>query len=521
MAVLTTGGRLQALWAAVVLTVIALGSASPASALPAGCNPRLPVVAHMAWGGRVQLPTPNRLPVACGRPIGYQTSETSIAVAGDGSLIFSPAETENTMARSADAGTSWRITYPQNEQPTSFWNTTDPYVVSDPRTGWVFWSHATGPVRNENQLPPISPLPQGAGFYLAGAQGFQVYSSSDDGRSWSTADYTAALTGDWEKVFVGPPAPKASGAPQPKGYPDVVYLCANAPVEVTGPGRLCYRSLNGGRTFSVASYVSPAASEPQDVCPPLNFNTGVVDQHGTIYQPVDCGRSAYVVVSHDEGSTYSWLPLRQAPTGTPTSGTNLKLAVDQTGNLYAVWTSQNGLYMDVSRDGAHTWLPAMKVAAPGVHDPQLPAIAAGAEGHVGIVYYASPRASATKFSAYITQTADATAARPLFYSGPINSPAHPIFHNYGLNDYPRTDFIGGAYDPAGRVFWAAVVKQLAAPDAKEYIQTVGWVGRLLFRSPTRRPAAKHGGKGRRHHPRRHQRSSRHPRGRSRHRGFTG
>jgi hypothetical protein len=420
--------------------------------------------------------------VACGLPTGYATSESTIAVAGDGALIYSPAESENSMARSANAGAAWRITYPAIEQPTSFWNTVDPDVVSDPRTGWVFWSHATGPVRNEGFLPQVDPLPQSSGFYLAAAQGFQVYSSNNNGLSWRTADYSTAPTGDWEKVFVGPPAPKSSGAPQPKGYPDVVYLCANSPLEVSGPGRLCYRSLDGGRTFAIAGYVSPSPGE-RDICPPLNFNTGVVDQHGTIYQPVDCQRSAYVVISHDEGSTYTWLPMPGAPTGTSTSGTNLKLAVDAAGNLYAIWTADGALYLAVSKDQGRRWGAPLSVAAPGLHNVEMPAIAAGAAGQVGIVYYASGRESASRLTAYITQTRDGTARRPLFYSGAINDPKRPIFHNYST-DAPRADFIGGAFNAAGTTFWAGVVKQFGKPNSHEHIRTTGWVGRLLFRHLT-------------------------------------
>src|SRR5205807_5998635 len=153
------------------------------AATVAGCSRSLPVVAHRAGGSPVKLPRGDRLPVACASETGYATSESSLAVTPNGVLVYSPAQTENSMARSLDGGASWSLTYPAVAQPTSFWNTVDPYVIADRRTGRVFWAHATGPVRNENALP------DGAGFYLAAAYGFQVYRSSDDGRSWKTADY--------------------------------------------------------------------------------------------------------------------------------------------------------------------------------------------------------------------------------------------------------------------------------------------------------------------------------------------
>ncbi len=86
-------------------------------------------------------------------------------------------------------------------------------------------------------------------------------------------------------------------------------------------------------------------------------------------------------------------------------------------------------------------------------------------------------------TAYITETADATAAEPLFYSGALNNPAHPIFHDYGLSDSPRADFVGGAFNRAGTTFWAGVVKQFGPPDHSGHIRTTGWVGRLVLGAP--------------------------------------
>jgi hypothetical protein len=472
----------RAAMAAAAVCAGALACASPVGAakLP-GCNRALPVLAHHAGGSPVRVAR-SRLPLACVDETGYATSESSIAVTADGALVYSPAETENSMARSLNNGTSWSLTYPANEQPTAFWNTVDPYVIADRRTGRVFWSHATGPVRNEGGLP------QGAGFYLAGAYGFQVYSSSDDAKTFTTADYQTAPTGDWEKVFIGPPPP--SSTEKPVGYPNVVYLCANSPVEVTGPGRLCYKSLDGGVSFQIAGYTSPTASNPQDICPPLNFNTGVVDSQGTIYQPVDCEHSAYVVVSHDEGASETWIPEPDAAKGTITSGTNLKLAIDDADNLYAMWTSADGLlYLAISRDYAHSWSAPMMLAAPGLHNVQRPAIAAGAPGNVAVTYYASGDPSAKLASAYITQTADALDARPLFYTGALNDPSAPFFKDPGLTGgSPRPDFVGGAYDSQGKRFWAGTIKRLGAP-VNGSIATSGLVGTLRFgaSTPTRLP----------------------------------
>jgi hypothetical protein len=472
-------GGTRASWIAVTLAALiviaaALALAAQAQAAVAGCSRKLPVVAHRAGGTVVTLPTGEVLPKACASETGYATSESSLAVSKDGTLVYSPAQSENSMARSLDGGFEWSLTKPANEQPTAFWNTVDPWVIADRHTGRIFWSHATGPVRNEGELPDES------GFFLAAAYGFQVY-STNDAKTFTTADYSTAPTGDWEKVFVGPPPP---GGAQPSGYPNVVYLCANSPLEVSGPGRLCYKSLDGGVTFTPAGYTSPTTANPQDICPPLNFNTGVVDGEGVIYQPVTCEHASYVVVSRDEGASETWIAEPDAPTGTITSGTNMKLALDDANNLYAEWTANGLVYMAISRDHAQSWSKPLMVAAPGVGNVDRPWIAAGAAGHVALTYYANREPSAEHLTAYLTQTQDALDAEPLFYSGALNPPSAPIFHDGGLTGgSPRTDFIGGQFDAKGNAFWAGVVKQLG-PAVEGHIPTAGLAGTLKFSSLT-------------------------------------
>src|SRR2546426_3716779 len=94
---------------------------APASGAIAGCQRSLPVVAHRADGVVVRLPKGTRRPVACAVQTGYATSESSLAVTRDGALVYSPAESENSMARSLNGGSRWSLTRPPNQQPTAFW----------------------------------------------------------------------------------------------------------------------------------------------------------------------------------------------------------------------------------------------------------------------------------------------------------------------------------------------------------------------------------------------------------------
>ncbi len=455
-------------------------SASAATSSRVGCHPKWPVLAHRAGGTVVNVSS--SLPVACATATGYPTSETTLAVTPTGALFFSPANTENSLARSTDQGGFWTLVSPQQMQYTSLWNTVDPEVIVDRRTGRVFWVRATGDLRTTPILVDNSPLGWQTATAIAYAHGFQVYSSDDEGQSWITADYQHEFTGDWEKIYVGPPAP---GAPPPSGYPDVVYMCANAPLEVSGPGRACYRSLDGGRTFSDVGYVLPTASSPHDICPPLAGGAGGgVGSDGAFYQPQSCEAGSWVAVSNDEGASYSWFPIAGAP-GVKGLTSGLQLAIDYANDLYALWTNGSQLELSESRDGGRTWSHPLEVAAPGLRQIDLPAIAAGPAGHVALAYYGSASASAKMLTAYLTVTSDALARQPLFYSAALNDPADPIFHDYGGSDTPRADFVGVTYDSSGHP-WAGMVKQLGSPDAQQTVPTTGYVGTL--EAPAR-PAA--------------------------------
>jgi hypothetical protein len=211
----------------------------------------------------------------------------------------------------------------------------------------------------------------------------------------------------------------------------------------------------------------------------------VVGKDGTMYEPQSCSNGSYLAVSHDEGSSYSWLPIKDAPRSSGLSGT-VQVGIDDADNLYALWKSGDQLQVAVSRDHGQSWSPAIAVTAPGVRNITVPALAVGGKGRVGIAYYGSTDTSAQLLTAYITQTGDALDPQPLFYSGAINDPAHPIYHDYGFNATPRADYVGAAWDASGTL-WAGVVKQLGAPDPNGRVATTGYVGRLAFPSgaPTR------------------------------------
>jgi hypothetical protein len=468
-----------------VIALAFLALAPAARAADPGCHASWPVSAYRAaLGGSRPARVPG-LPTACGVVTGYATSETTIAVANSGAVIFSPANSENTLARSVNHGAGWQLVGPTQLQYTSLWNTVDPQVVLDWRTGRLFWVHTTYTEDLRWPLPDQSPAAWLVPTAIANAHGFQVYRSDDAGRRWLTADYSHENTADWEKLFVGPAPPPSTGAAQPSGYPDVIYVCANAPLEVTGPGRTCYRSLDGGATFADVGYEFPSAAAPSG-CPALAANTGVVGNDGTLYIPQSCANGTYLAISRDEGSSYTWRRVTGAPAANGL-GAVVQLAIDRAGGLYLLWLASDRLTLASSRDGGRSWSPPLTVSPPGMHGITLPALAAGPRGSVGIAFYATTHSGEKLLTAYLTQTDTALARRPLFYSGAVNDPAQPIFENYGDSDSPRADFIGAAYDRRGG-FWGGLVKQLGPPDFGNEISTTGYLAHLAF-GGTRRPSA--------------------------------
>ena len=125
------------------LTVLVAAPAAQAAGTPVGCDTRLPVTEHRTAGAVLKPPHGALVPVVCVASTGYASSESTTGVTPRGTIAYSPAGSENSMARSPDGGAHWYLTYPFDEQYTALWNTDDPYLWVDRRTGRIFWSHAT------------------------------------------------------------------------------------------------------------------------------------------------------------------------------------------------------------------------------------------------------------------------------------------------------------------------------------------------------------------------------------------
>ena len=473
--------RLLVIGLAVPAVVVALTASAPAKqrpAIAAGiCRTASPAVVHHAGGVAVKASS-KRVP--CGSATGYFTGETGIAVTQNGSVWFSAADWEWALVKSTDDGVHWQKVVPEGPQAEpgcyavtspvtcadseSQKNATvaDAFLWIDPKTSKVFWSKTYG-------LAICSSLS----------------TSADDGKSWHSVPEYACPGADYEKMAGGPPP---AGGAKPTGYPNVLYSCTNGPTPwfVIGPARTCYKSLDGGTSWSLAGTPLPSPLAPG--C--LHFQEPqVVGPDGSLFLPISCQSSeatapVRMAWSGDEGTTWSY---SQVPTGEVGSGAGLiggvSMAVDSKGTAYVVWRGANlKVYMAVTKDKGATWRGPFMVSMPGViagTPGPTPQIAAQGPGHVAIAYYGYTGKDSTRMNGYLSESFNAGSSSPLLYSAAVNDPKQPLYFPVKSGTLPRNDYLGVTFAPDGTPWGAFVKLTSATPDGEGYIQSTGWAGHLV------------------------------------------
>jgi hypothetical protein len=417
------------------------------SNLGPGCAPDRPAIAHLAGGVVVESPKGKAhapAPIPCYTRTGFPTTEASIVVTNEGTVLFQPAIGPGGLiggVRSVDKGATWEFVDPDGNPPRSGPSgSIDMNLSVDNDTGRVFWS-------NDLEIPVGSLHIQ------------RVDHSDDDGETWDPSS-ALPMHYDHTQIFSGPPTRGLEHLMQ--GYPNVVYVVVSGGFTCPAYG-FCgthiTKSLDGGKRFGAAV----ALPYPPE-CPAPGTNPvggyglkGVVGRDGTIYLPFTPCVRPYVAISHDEGNT--WQLSLVADTETIGWG-ELGLGMDKQRNLYAAWTAAADRlpYLAISRDSGLHWSTPLMIAAPGVKEAFNPELVAGARGQVAVTYYGSKNppvpfptesdcTSAVSFflpgygfvqqtcpgyehetwDTYVTETFNALAKEPLFWSATLNDPGQPTF----------------------------------------------------------------------------------------------
>jgi hypothetical protein len=163
-------------------------------------------------------------------------------------------------------------------------------------------------------------------------------------------------------------------------------------------------------------------------------------------------RSVYVGVSTDVQLglpvfTFTDHKFFTGPVGFNAENLFPALAVDDFGNLYAVWSDNSNIFYSFSTDLGTTWAPAVNVSYPvnGGHANVFPWVAADANGHVGIVWFGDDRAGNSNDTATLapcpssqsTTCMTGWAQWNVYFAESVNGhDASPIFVQSIISDHP-------------------------------------------------------------------------------------
>ena len=497
-----------------------------AAALAPGCAPARPAVAHYA-GGAILHPQPSGGPIPCGVSTGFPGGETRIGVDNDGAAltmavyprglagldvapqVFGDSNPNSQFSGSAltvtrDLGSTWRPSLPLGR----VWAGQDTQLYVDRVTGRVFYE-AYNP--STPTQPGLAPTDISFSGYL--------FFSDDDGATWTLAFPPAGHTLPENPRFVSDVAPP--GQPSPQGYPEVVYWCADVGNVFLPEARDCARSLDGGLTWERTaiilnrlSPVHPQCGSSGEQITPVDGSYPEAGPNGSLYLVVACGGKQFLARSTDEAATFPVIhalpPLPASPSsaGGDIAGSSYELRTDPAGNLYLFWAGPGKIYMRISRDGGATWTGPADLTAPGVTDILKWFVAVRDPG-TAVVSYLAQRKGQTGYDGYLTETRNALAPEPVFWSAVVNDPARPLLYGsswqgagaYYLPDgtpvsalssvplfgVTNLDFIGADVGPDGGG-WGSFAQD-CGPNADaqqcrvQHGQTRGFVGRLSWPTP--------------------------------------
>jgi hypothetical protein len=368
--------------------------------------------------------------------MGHSAFEPSIGVDWKTNVTAYQSDLESLFVTFASSGSA---TWVNRRAPTSQFIDSDPILFTDRQTGRTFASELT----------------------LLSPDTVKISYTDDDGQTWvpdqtggiaSAVDHETIGGGPYHAPLISPPAP---------AYPNAVYYCSQDLATA-----LCSRSDDGGLTYgpSVPMYVSTQ-------CGGLHGHVKVAPD-GTVYVPNrDCGGTQAVVVSEDNGLTWSVRPVNTCTYAAKPSlvgqGDDPTVTVDSGGRVYFGFSNYGtSAGVAVSEDRGNTWTAMYDVgAAYGVHNVAFPTATSGDAGRAAVAFYGSTTPNSTStgnsndttftgvWHLYIAHTfdggktwttSDATPALPMQRGGLLRGGGGDVVRNLA-------DFFDVTTDREGRV----------------------------------------------------------------------
>lgn len=492
-----------------------------------GCAGTRPVVAFHP-GGELLRPQPADLPVACGVSTGYPGAESHLVVRNDGTVVYTPAvlpkgfagtdtapipvgdhsqsnASPGAMVITSDEGGHWRLVKPSGVT----WNPTDHSEYVDPTTGRTFFE----------DYGPIPPAPQ-----LGAEQEGPAYVNwTDDLKHWHHVVFNDLFLPENPRFTAGV-APK--GQAKPKGYPNVLYFCANTNVGFVSPvigGRLCWHSLDGGTNWGQPTVLFTGATPQHPECNGQGENYSAIDGNypqaapdGRLYVTVSCANTTYLARSDDEATTFPIIHAQGKPVTLPVPPTQTgsvrgtpELRIGKDGTFMLVYQVGTKLLMRLSSTHGVTWSDPIDLSAPGVTAVKQWSLANSGDSNFAIAFLGHRKGQST-WDGYLTTGRDVlggirSSSGPVFYTGQLNRPGHPLLFGDSVQGsgylqgpggtnvpYPPpfnnqmfgNDFIGVAIAPDGTPWGSFTQDCGTSPDdkncQKQQDQTRGFAGHLAW-----------------------------------------
>ena len=411
-------------------------------------------------------------PQDTGPKIGYENFEAP-GVLTPGTALSSGGVTVEYLGRGAgepSIGANWvtGVVNFQSDLQTEFVTFDDSCNLSNPKATWV---NRRAPTSNFIDSDPIGFTDHtsttanrviAAELTLLSPDAVKISHTDDDGVTW-VPDQTGGVASavDHETIGGGPyasvlptPVPSPSPAPIPGvTYPHAIYYCSQ---DIAAA--LCSRSDDGGSTYGPSIPIYNLLA-----CGGLHGHVKVAPD-GTVYVPNRaCGTQSAVVVSTNNGVTWTVRPIQNGSDPTTGASDDPALGIDASGKIYCLF-AQNGTNaaVGISSDQGQTWTDIYDVGAGlGLTNVAFPAAVGGDAGRAAVAFYASKAGSGDSSSdgytgvwhLYVAHTfdggkhwttTDATPTLPMQRMGLLRGGGGPMDRNL-------LDFFDITIDQNGRV----------------------------------------------------------------------
>ena len=378
--------------------------------------------------------------------------------------------------------------------------TTDPAGIAVSSDNGKTWVRRVLPKDTKTGIPDgyLDPVTQRY-FYSALGES-PVYASDDLGKTWQLGSFDSPDRYDWNRVFSGRPVTPRAG-----GYPTNIYYCNMTQPGGFVTGARCFKSVDGGKSFKTTG---PDPYKPGDCKDPTQprgsgFGRGVVDpKDGSIYMPIHFCGATRVVVSLDEGASWSERIVQRdksgggigvlkalaspawrkqlmsgrantVPAEMAMSQTSDALGMDGAGRLYYVFNDEGDLpVLSWSADKGRTWTKPARINPPGVLQTVFTGIAVTAEGRVGISYYGTT--DKQTWTGYLAISDNPTASVPDFETAAVTRPGKPLMPEACCWASGPQEYTIPRWAPDGSL-WGAFAATVPKGDAQ------GVLGRLVRR----------------------------------------